>query len=112
MLTARCHAAVRKVSLSVDKGQIVTIIGPNGAGKTTLLAALMGLLPSRGQTTYEDTDIAPLSTEQRVRRGICLVPERRELFTDELIARLRQHYRPGQRMGQAFAAWIALHRKA
>ena len=45
--------AVTGVSLDMQAGQIVTVIGPNGAGKTTLLAALMGLLPSRGETRYE-----------------------------------------------------------
>jgi branched-chain amino acid transport system ATP-binding protein len=74
--------AVTGVSLEMKAGQIVTVIGPNGAGKTTLLAALMGLLPSRGASTYEQSDLRPLSTEERVRRGICLVPERRELFTE------------------------------
>jgi branched-chain amino acid transport system ATP-binding protein len=74
--------AVTGVSLAMQAGQIVTVIGPNGAGKTTLLAALMGLLPSRGETHYEDRNIAPLNTEERVRSGICLVPERRELFTE------------------------------
>jgi branched-chain amino acid transport system ATP-binding protein len=58
------------------------VIGPNGAGKTTLLAALMGLLPSKGESWYEAQDLRILSTEERVRRGICLVPERRELFTE------------------------------
>jgi branched-chain amino acid transport system ATP-binding protein len=62
------------------------VIGPNGAGKTTLLAALMGLLPSRGESRYEQHDLRPLSTEERVRRGICLVPERRELFTEMTVA--------------------------
>jgi branched-chain amino acid transport system ATP-binding protein len=74
--------AVTGVSLDMQVGQIVTVIGPNGAGKTTLLAALMGLLPSRGESRYQDGDIGALSTEERVRRGICLVPERRELFTE------------------------------
>ncbi len=74
--------AVTGVSLDMQAGQIVTVIGPNGAGKTTLLAALMGLLPSRGETRYQDGDIGTLNTEERVRRGISLVPERRELFTE------------------------------
>jgi branched-chain amino acid transport system ATP-binding protein len=74
--------AVTGVSLEMQAGQIVTVIGPNGAGKTTLLAALMGLLPSKGESRYEQLDIGALSTEERVRRGICLVPERRELFTE------------------------------
>jgi ABC-type branched-subunit amino acid transport system ATPase component len=50
--------AVTGVSLEMQAGQIVTVIGPNGAGKTTLLAALMGLLPSKGESRYEQTDIA------------------------------------------------------
>ena len=74
--------AVTGVSLDMQAGQIVTVIGPNGAGKTTLLAALMGLLRSEGGSRYEQQDMLPLSTEERVRRGICLVPERRELFTE------------------------------
>ncbi|TPQ50541.1 ABC transporter ATP-binding protein [Prosthecomicrobium hirschii] len=72
--------AVRGVSLSLDKGRIVTVIGPNGAGKTTLLGAAMGLLPSRGVLRFEGADLHELGVEDRVERGFCLVPERRELF--------------------------------
>jgi branched-chain amino acid transport system ATP-binding protein len=75
-------AAVRNVSLTVDKGQIVTIIGPNGAGKTTLLAAVMGLLPSTGQIVYDGLSLAGSDVEDRVTNGLCLVPEQRELFAD------------------------------
>jgi branched-chain amino acid transport system ATP-binding protein len=78
--------AVSGVSLAMQTGQIVTVIGPNGAGKTTLLAALMGLLPSKGESRYEGQDLRVLITEERVRRGICLVPERRELFTEMTVA--------------------------
>jgi branched-chain amino acid transport system ATP-binding protein len=78
--------AVSGVSLEMQAGHIVTVIGPNGAGKTTLLAALMGLLPSIGESWYEAQDLRILSTEERVRRGICLVPERRELFTEMTVA--------------------------
>ena len=72
--------ALHKIGLEVPAGAIVTVIGPNGAGKTTLLAALMGLLPSRGPVLYEGSDISRCTTEMRVARGLCLVPERRELF--------------------------------
>jgi branched-chain amino acid transport system ATP-binding protein len=72
--------AVRDVSLTAARGSIVTVIGPNGAGKTTLLAALMGVLPSRGAISYRGDAIGRLSIEQRVARGIVLVPEKRELF--------------------------------
>jgi branched-chain amino acid transport system ATP-binding protein len=79
-------AAVQGVRLALEAGQIVTVIGPNGAGKTTLLAALMGLLPSRGLVTYDGQDLAALDVEARVERGLCLVPERRELFTEMSVA--------------------------
>ena len=72
--------AVRGVSLSLQTGQIISVIGPNGAGKTTLLAAAMGLLPSRGVLRFEGEDLHGLDVEARVERGLCLVPERRELF--------------------------------
>jgi branched-chain amino acid transport system ATP-binding protein len=78
--------AVSGVSLEMETGQIVTVIGPNGAGKTTLLAALMGLLPAKGDIRYQAEDFSGLLTEERVRKGICLVPERRELFTDMTVA--------------------------
>lgn len=72
--------AVRGVSLSLSRGQIVSVIGPNGAGKTTLLAAAMGLLPSSGVLRFEGEDLSGLDVEARVERGLCLVPEKRELF--------------------------------
>jgi branched-chain amino acid transport system ATP-binding protein len=72
--------AVRGVSLALLPGQIVSVIGPNGAGKTTLLAAAMGLLPSKGRLRFEGEDLGPLDVEARVERGLCLVPEKRELF--------------------------------
>ena len=78
--------AVHDISLTVARGSIVTVIGPNGAGKTTLLAALMGLLPSRGELSYLGTPAAALSVEQRVARGFILVPERRELFAAMSVA--------------------------
>ena len=74
--------AVRALSLRMEAGQIITIIGPNGAGKTTCLGAAMGLLPSRGAIVYQGEDVSRLSVEDRVERGFCLVPERRELFGD------------------------------
>ena len=72
--------AVRGVSLTLQRGQIVSVIGPNGAGKTTLLAAAMGLMPSKGGLRFEGDDLHGLDVEARVERGICLVPEQRELF--------------------------------
>ena len=78
--------AVHDLSLVVAPGTIVSVIGPNGAGKTTLLAALMGLLPARGDIAYLGTPATRLSVEQRVARGLVLVPERRELFAAMSVA--------------------------
>jgi len=78
--------AVHDVSLKVAPGTIVSVIGPNGAGKTTLLGALMGLLPSRGELAYLGAQAHGLTVEQRVARGLILVPERRELFAAMSVA--------------------------
>jgi len=73
--------AVNGVSLNVPKGEIVTVIGANGAGKTTLLNAVMGILPSTGAIMFDGIARERRPVEQRVADGLCLVPERRELFT-------------------------------
>jgi branched-chain amino acid transport system ATP-binding protein len=78
--------AVRNISLKVERGTIVSVIGPNGAGKTTLLAALMGLLPAKGELAYLGASARTLTVEQRVARGLILVPERRELFAAMSVA--------------------------
>ncbi|WP_342131430.1 ABC transporter ATP-binding protein [Hydrogenophaga sp. OTU3427] len=68
------------IDLHADKGSVITVIGPNGAGKSTLLNSMMGLLPSKGRVEFEGEDIGTLTLEERVMRGIALVPEKRELF--------------------------------
>jgi branched-chain amino acid transport system ATP-binding protein len=78
--------AVHGVSLRVGSGEIVTVIGPNGAGKTTLLGAVMGLLPCQGEIVYRGVPMRATTVEQRVARGMVLVPERRELFADMTVA--------------------------
>jgi branched-chain amino acid transport system ATP-binding protein len=72
--------ALRDVDLDVADGSIVSLIGPNGAGKTTLLLAVMGLLAPAGEVKYYGETLARLDAEARVARGLCLVPEQRELF--------------------------------
>jgi len=78
--------AVEGVSLHVEPGRIVTVIGANGAGKTTLLLALMGLLPAQGEVRYLGQPLDAEAPEERVARGLTLVPERRELFADMSVA--------------------------
>ncbi|MEA2944308.1 MAG: branched-chain amino acid transport system ATP-binding protein [Bradyrhizobium sp.] len=73
---------VHDVSISVTEGALVTVIGSNGAGKTTLLNAIMGLLNARGHVGFRGAEINFVPLESRVQAGLCLVPERRELFAD------------------------------
>ena len=73
--------AVRGVSLSIPHGNIVTVIGANGAGKTTLMNAIMGVLPSVGEVALDGKPMGRSLVEARVNNGLCLVPEKRELFS-------------------------------
>jgi branched-chain amino acid transport system ATP-binding protein len=79
-------AALHDVSLSLRRGEIATVIGPNGAGKTTLLNAIMGVIPSRGPVRFAGATLGSLPVEARLRRGLCLVPEKRELFATMSVA--------------------------
>jgi branched-chain amino acid transport system ATP-binding protein len=79
--------AVRGVSVDVLKGEIVALLGTNGAGKTTLLSAVAGLVrASRGAITLDGEPLTNLRPEIIVRRGVALVPERRELFPEMSVA--------------------------
>ena len=95
--------ALHKVSLTIRRGEIVTVIGPNGAGKTTLLAALMGLLPAGGEIVYMGhSKSREREVEYLVRHGMTLVPEKRELFAemsveDNLLLGAFDRYRTGHR---------------
>ena len=68
------------IDLAAGAGAVVAVVGPNGAGKSTLLNALMGVLPSRGAIDFDGEAVGGLTLEDRVQRGIALVPETRALF--------------------------------
>jgi branched-chain amino acid transport system ATP-binding protein len=72
--------AVNDVSLQAYAGEVTAVIGPNGAGKTSLVNAVMGLVPFDGRLAFPAWPEAARSTEARVRAGISLVPETRDLF--------------------------------
>jgi branched-chain amino acid transport system ATP-binding protein len=70
------------LSLTVGK-ESVGLFGPNGAGKTTLIHAILGLVkPANGEIQFEDRSLLPLDTFQRIRQGISIVPQERELFPE------------------------------
>jgi branched-chain amino acid transport system ATP-binding protein len=74
-------AAVRGLSLSIGKGEIVGLIGPNGAGKSTTLHAIMGLVrPAGGDIRLFGRSIRGRAPEHVARAGIALVPEGRRIY--------------------------------
>jgi len=73
--------ALKGVSLTVDRGEIVTLIGSNGAGKTTTLKTVIGnVRPLRGAVTFDGRRIDAMSTDRIVRLGISQSPEGRRIF--------------------------------
>lgn len=72
---------LRRITMHVSPGEIVTIIGANGAGKTTLLNTIAGLLPTTaGEIIFDKTDLKKQPTERIVSMGCSLVPEGRQVF--------------------------------
>ena len=70
--------ALKGISLTVDKGEIVTLIGGNGAGKTTTLRSITGIMkPLEGHVKLEGEDLAPFKAHEIVYKGIAMVPEGR-----------------------------------
>nr|WP_323379069.1 ABC transporter ATP-binding protein [Pyxidicoccus xibeiensis] len=73
--------ALKGVSLSVGKGEVVALIGANGAGKTSTLRAVSGMLkPSAGRITLDGKDTTSLKAHQLVPRGMAHAPEGRGVF--------------------------------
>ena len=78
--------AIRGVSFSVAKGEVVAIIGANGAGKSTLLKGVAGIEPlKQGRIIWNGIDISQVSAHERLRFGIALAPEGRGVFPDQSI---------------------------
>jgi urea transport system ATP-binding protein len=72
---------LRGISLTLAKGECLTLLGRNGVGKTTLLKCLTGVLPvAKGSVTLDGRDITRLKPHERARLGIAYVPQGREIF--------------------------------
>ncbi|MGI5920360.1 MAG: ABC transporter ATP-binding protein [Syntrophomonadaceae bacterium] len=73
--------ALKKLSIEVEQGSIVTLIGANGAGKTTTLKSISGLLkPKNGSILFKGVEITKVAPEKIVGMGISQVPEGRRVF--------------------------------
>ena len=79
--------ALKGISLTVEKGEIVTLIGSNGAGKTTTLRSICGLQkPRQGSISLEGEDIGPFKPHEIVAKGVAMVPEGRGIFARLTVA--------------------------
>jgi branched-chain amino acid transport system ATP-binding protein len=91
--------ALHGISIDANQGEIVAIVGANGAGKSTLLKTIAGFVPQRsGHVVLEAQALDGLSAERRVRRGVALVPEGRQIWAELTIA---EHLRLGFRATRA-----------
>jgi branched-chain amino acid transport system ATP-binding protein len=78
--------AVRDISLSVKRGQLVAVIGNNGAGKSSMVRGATGLVrPSGGKVYFRGEDTTALSADRKAARGLVMVPEGRLLFPDQTV---------------------------
>jgi len=75
------NRAVKEVDIAVREQEIVAVLGANGAGKTTLLRAIQGMVrAARGTIRFAGEDITFADVPSRVRKGLVLVPEGRQIF--------------------------------
>lgn len=75
--------ALNGVSLSIEKGEMVSLIGPNGAGKSTLLNCISGIVkPTSGSIRFEGTSIVGLAPHKVSRLGLQQVPEGRQILVE------------------------------
>ncbi len=79
-------AAVRDLSLTIGRGELVALLGPNGAGKSSTINALTGLVPAAGRITFDGRDLSRTRTEDRIRSGLTSTPEGRHIFANLTVA--------------------------
>ena len=102
--------ALSGVSLTIDRGELVTLVGANGAGKTTTLRAISGIRPiTRGDLLFEGESLLKVPAHRRPGLGIALVPEGRELWPQLTVREnleLGAYDRAARRKRAATLEWV------
>ena len=79
--------ALHSVDFELAPGGRMAIVGRNGAGKSSLVRAIAGLVPAAaGRVTWNGLNVTRFPPARRVRAGISLVPEGRQVFPDLTVA--------------------------
>ena len=112
--------ALKKVSVQVDPGNIVTLIGANGAGKSTILNTISGLVrPSTGELNFLGHRIDQMPPHKIISLGIAQIPEGRKIFPDMTVEEnlrvgahiVREQRAIEDRMGEAFSLFPILQER-
>jgi branched-chain amino acid transport system ATP-binding protein len=112
--------ALKKVSVQVDPGNIVTLIGANGAGKSTILNTISGLVrPSTGELNFLGHRIDQMPPHKIISLGIAQIPEGRKIFPDMTVEEnlrvgahiVREERVIEDRMGEAFSLFPILQER-
>ncbi|HEY2331325.1 MAG TPA: ABC transporter ATP-binding protein [Acidimicrobiales bacterium] len=94
---------LRDVSLTVPPSSVVALLGPNGAGKSTTLRMASGLLrPRSGAVVFDGDDVTSVHSADRVRRGLCHLPEGRGVFPSLSVRENLVLFSPKGREAEAF----------
>jgi branched-chain amino acid transport system ATP-binding protein len=97
--------ALKGISLTVEKGEIVTLIGANGAGKSTTLRTICSLLaPREGHVRFDGEDLSAYKPHDLIFKGMSMVPEGRRIFARMTVAENLEMGAYTRRRGAEFAA--------
>ena len=99
--------AIKGVSFSIEKGEIVTLIGANGAGKSTILKTVSGILkPKSGTIAFQDKSLLGVAPHKIVTTGLAQCPEGRRIFLQLPVAEnleMGAYTRPGHELAASLA---------
>ncbi|MDD4138856.1 MAG: ABC transporter ATP-binding protein [Eubacteriales bacterium] len=99
--------AIKGVSFSIEKGEIVTLIGANGAGKSTILKTVSGILkPKSGTIAFQDKSLLGVAPHKIVTNGLAQCPEGRRIFLQLTVAEnleMGAYTRPGHELAASLA---------